>query len=155
MTSVRELNLHSWEQLYGCVKTARSKCHHKKGKMMRACNGVLTNWTMSTTGTLSASLAARSMFSWPTNDHNLSRLSVGQKLWLRFRWKFLMPTFPKYPGWYLSKLILWWCIPPALPRPPGCLRCLPEKYNCCQYITLNNFIESCSLLTYRYVHDHD
>ena len=27
---------------------------------------------------------------------------------------------------YLSKLILWWCCPPALPRPPGCFRCLPE-----------------------------
>lgn len=21
----------------------------------------------------------------------------------------------------------WWCIPPALPRPPGCLRCLPIR----------------------------
>lgn len=37
------------------------------------------------------------------------------------------------PGWvrssrtyYLSKLILWWCIPPALPRPPGCFLCFPE-----------------------------
>jgi len=44
---------------------------------------------------------------------------------------FLLPiyinvTFPKYPGWYLSKFILWWCIPPALPRPPGCFLCLPE-----------------------------
>lgn len=36
-------------------------------------------------------------------------------------------TLPKYPGWYLSKFILWWCMPPALPRPPACLRCLPES----------------------------
>lgn len=28
---------------------------------------------------------------------------------------------------YLSKLIRWWCCPPALPRPPGCLRCLPTR----------------------------
>ena len=27
--------------------------------------------------------------------------------------------------YYLSKLILWWCWPPALPRPPGCFLCLP------------------------------
>lgn len=31
-------------------------------------------------------------------------------------------------AYYLSKLILWWCMPPAFPRPPGCLRCLPAKY---------------------------
>jgi len=29
-------------------------------------------------------------------------------------------------AYYLSKLIRWWCCPPALPRPPGCLRCLPR-----------------------------
>lgn len=39
--------------------------------------------------------------------------------------KWIELTLPKYPGWYLSMLILWWCSPPALPRPPGCLRCLP------------------------------
>lgn len=27
--------------------------------------------------------------------------------------------------YYLSKLILWWCKPPAFPRPPGCFLCLP------------------------------
>ena len=27
----------------------------------------------------------------------------------------------------LSKLILWWCCPPALPRPPGCFLCFPYK----------------------------
>lgn len=26
---------------------------------------------------------------------------------------------------YLSKLILWWCCPPAFPRPPGCFLCFP------------------------------
>ena len=36
-------------------------------------------------------------------------------------------TFPKKPGWYLSIMILWWCWPPALPRPEGCLRCLPMR----------------------------
>merc|ERR1719507_2450908 len=51
--------------------------------------------------------------------HSLSRLMPG---WQRFAllgctWKFLMPTLPK--------LILWWCCPPALPRPPGCFLCLP------------------------------
>ena len=43
-----------------------------------------------------------------TRDHNLSILMPG---WYRlallgWTWKFLIPTFPKYPGWYLSKLIL-------------------------------------------------
>lgn len=28
---------------------------------------------------------------------------------------------------YLSKLILWWCCPPALPRPPGCFLCFPAN----------------------------
>merc|ERR550534_3537306 len=28
---------------------------------------------------------------------------------LGWTWKFLIPTLPKYPGWYLSKLILWRC----------------------------------------------
>jgi len=27
----------------------------------------------------------------------------------------------------LSKRIRWWCIPPALPRPPGCFLCLPMR----------------------------
>lgn len=26
---------------------------------------------------------------------------------------------------YLSKLIRWWCMPPAFPRPPGCFLCFP------------------------------
>lgn len=30
-------------------------------------------------------------------------------------------------SYYLSKLILWWCIPPAFPRPPGCFLCLPKR----------------------------
>lgn len=29
--------------------------------------------------------------------------------------------------WYLSNMMRWWCWPPALPRPPGCLRCLPMR----------------------------
>lgn len=33
--------------------------------------------------------------------------------------------FPFKRTHYLSKLILWWCMPPALPRPPGCFLCLP------------------------------
>lgn len=47
--------------------------------------------------------------------------------------------------YYLSKLILWWCIPPALPRPPGCFLCLPARvdntplahihHNCSGYVT--------------------
>ena len=28
---------------------------------------------------------------------------------------------------HLSKLIRWWCWPPAFPQPPGCLRCLPIR----------------------------
>lgn len=28
---------------------------------------------------------------------------------------------------YLSIIIRWWCWPPALPRPPGCFLCLPER----------------------------
>ena len=28
---------------------------------------------------------------------------------------------------YLSKLILWWCCPPAFPRPPGCFLCFPTN----------------------------
>lgn len=31
------------------------------------------------------------------------------------------------PGWYLSMLVRWWCCPPAIPRPPGLLRCLPTR----------------------------
>lgn len=91
-------------------------------------NKILTNCTKSTTGTFPSLSALQSVrpFS-PTNDHNLSKLIDGQKLWFRFKWKFRIPNLPKYPGWYLSKLILWWCIPPALPRPPGCLRCFPIK----------------------------
>ena len=27
----------------------------------------------------------------------------------------------------MSKRIRWWCIPPALPRPPGCFLCLPMR----------------------------
>ncbi|CAN1838690.1 hypothetical protein LINPERHAP1_LOCUS35525 [Linum perenne] len=53
--------------------------------------------------------------------------TIGQKNLFFSLWKYLIPTLPKYPGWYLSKRILWWCIPPALPRPPGCLRCLPTR----------------------------
>ena len=29
--------------------------------------------------------------------------------------------------YYLSKFILWWCSPPALPLPPGCFLCFPGK----------------------------
>lgn len=36
-------------------------------------------------------------------------------------------TFPKYPGWNLSKRMRWWCWPPALPRPPGCFLCFPTR----------------------------
>lgn len=36
---------------------------------------------------------------------------------------------------YLSKLILWWCIPPAFPRPPGCFLCLPVR------VTKNIFLK--------------
>ena len=28
---------------------------------------------------------------------------------------------------HLSKLIRWWCWPPAFPQPPGCLRCFPIR----------------------------
>ena len=28
---------------------------------------------------------------------------------------------------HLSIMILWWCWPPAFPRPPGCLRCFPTR----------------------------
>ena len=27
----------------------------------------------------------------------------------------------------MSIMIRWWCCPPALPRPPGCLRCFPMR----------------------------
>lgn len=39
----------------------------------------------------------------------MSRLMVGFHWWLRRRWKCLIPTLPKYPGWYLSRLVRWWC----------------------------------------------
>lgn len=41
----------------------------------------------------------------------------------------LMPRSSRSSTYYLSKLILWWCIPPALPRPPGCFLCLPARVN--------------------------
>ena len=58
-----------------------------------------------------------------TRVHSLPRSTVGQKLWFLFKWSCLIPTFPKCPGGYLPKLILWWCKPPPLPR-PGCFLCL-------------------------------
>lgn len=120
-------------QLYGCFQTARrlKGYHHWKTEQIdQELDGrILTNFTRSTTGAFplfwSFSHSSRTLS--PTSDHNLSKLMVGQNLCWRRKWKFLIPTLPKYPGWYLSKLILWWCIPPALPRPPGCLRCLPES----------------------------
>jgi hypothetical protein len=41
----------------------------------------------------------------------------------------------------LSKFILWWCIPPALPRPPGCLRCFPKisKHNLSFFLKIQNW----------------
>ncbi len=62
-----------------------------------------------------------------TNDHSLSTFTIGQWYLFMLLWKYLIPTLPKYPGWYLSNKILWWCIPPAFPRPPGCFLCLPTR----------------------------
>jgi hypothetical protein len=31
--------------------------------------------------------------------------------------------------YYLSNHVLWWCWPPALPRPPGCFLCFPLHRN--------------------------
>ena len=59
--------------------------------------------------------------------HTLSKLIIGFQKWLPCLWKYRMPTLPKYPGWYLSMFVRWWCWPPARPRPPGCLRCLPTR----------------------------
>lgn len=80
-------------------------------------------WVTSINGTLS--LEALSFASWGTKDQSLSMLTIGQQNLLRSLWKYLIPTLPKYPGWYLSNRIRWWCMPPAFPRPPGCFLCFP------------------------------
>merc|ERR1719348_574034 len=81
------------------------------------------------TGAFLASPAYLTLVCSDTRLHSLSRLTAGCQRFelLEWTWKFLIPTLPKYPGWYLSKLILWWCWPPALPRPPGCFLCLPMR----------------------------
>ena len=83
------------------------------------------NWVTSIKGALS--LEALSLASWGTSDQSLSRLTMGQWNLLRSLWKYLIPTLPKKPGWYLSKRIRWWCMPPAFPRPPGCFLCFPIR----------------------------
>ncbi len=38
----------------------------------------------------------------------------------------------------MSIMMRWWCWPPALPRPPGCLRCLPMRP--CPALTCPRFL---------------
>ena len=60
-----------------------------------------------------------------TRVQSLSIFTSGQCNLFLFKWNCLIPFFPKYPGWYLSKRILWWCWPPAFPLPAGCFLCFP------------------------------
>lgn len=67
---------------------------------------------------------------WAESERKLQRrstLTVGQKSLLRCHLKTLMPCFPKWPGWYLKMLVLWWVRPPALPLPAGCFLCFPTR----------------------------
>merc|ERR1719348_2107151 len=63
----------------------------------------------SITGAFLASPAYLTLVCSDTRLHSLSRLTAGCQRFelLEWTWKFLIPTLPKYPGWYLSKLILW------------------------------------------------
>jgi len=79
----------------------------------------------SMTGILSVFLAANCLEFYVNKDHNLSRLMDGAWSLFLFKWKTLIPIFPKNPGWYLSIAVLLWVRPPALPLPPECFLFLP------------------------------